>query len=190
MYNCYGGILDYPPKKNEEIFMKFNVKDLVKQAVIAALYVGMTFITYTWSYLEVQFRLSEILMILILFDRRHVIGLTIGCLFANFFNPTWMPLDLFIGTFATFLGGILMIPLQRKPFVALLFPVLTNAFLVPISLYFYADVPYFAGVLGVGIGEVTMVYILGNLLYIPLKRNKGFVELISNKENLISDKDE
>ena len=160
--------------------MNFSIRDLVKQALIAALYVGMTFVTYAWSYLEVQFRLSEILMILILFDRKHVIGLSIGCFLANFFNPTWMPLDLLIGTSATLIGCMLMFPFKKKPFIALIFPVITNTLLVPISLYLYVpDLTYWVGVLGVAIGEFVVVYILGNLLYIPLSRNKGFVELVS-----------
>ena len=164
--------------------MNFSIRDLVKQSLIAALYVGMTFATYAWSYLEVQFRLSEVLMILILFDRKHVIGLSIGCFLANFFNPTWMPLDLLIGTSATLLGGVLMFPLQKRPFIALIFPVITNTFLVPISLYLYVpDLTYWVGAIGVAIGEFVMIYILGNLLYIPLSRNKGFVEFIGEKEN-------
>ena len=186
MYNLYGGILEHPPKKNEETIMKFTIRDLARQAIIASLYVVLTLAVLPIAFLDIQFRLSEVLMILVLFDKKSTIGLTIGCFFANFLNPYWMPLDLVIGTLGTLLGCLLMIPFRKNAWIALMFPVLTNALLVPITLNFYLDIPYWIGVAGVGIGELTMVYIVGNLVYWPLRKNAGIKRLFPGDDKEIT----
>ena len=161
--------------------MKFTVKDLVKQAIIAALYVTLVLATIPISFMDIQFRIAEVLMILILFDRKFTIGLTIGCFFANFLNPSWMPLDLVIGTIGTLLGCLFMFPFRKNAWLALLFPVLTNAFLVPITLLIYLEIPYWWGLLGVAIGEIVTVYVAGNLIYLSIKNNNGIIELLESE---------
>ncbi|MDL2292656.1 QueT transporter family protein [Acholeplasma sp. OttesenSCG-928-E16] len=167
--------------------MKFTIKDLARQAVFAALYFAFTMVVLPIAHGNIQFRLSEALMILVLFDKKATIGLTIGCFFANLVNVASMPFDLIFGTLGTLLGCLLMIPFKNA-FVSLLMPVITNSFLVPVSLVIAfpsSEVvngnPYFFYCFTVFIGEFVCLYILGLVLYYILRKNKDFVSLVGGK---------
>ncbi|MDY0115275.1 MAG: QueT transporter family protein, partial [Acholeplasmatales bacterium] len=58
--------------------MNFTIKDLIKQALIAAIYLVLVIIFWEFSFKEIQFRIAEILLILIFFDKKSIIGLTLG----------------------------------------------------------------------------------------------------------------
>jgi len=55
--------------------------DVLKQAMLAAIYVVLVYIFQFASFGLVQFRIAELLMIFILFDKKSIIGLTIGLYF-------------------------------------------------------------------------------------------------------------
>ena len=84
---------------------KFNVEIIAKGAVITALYVVLTFITYPVSYgeLGIEFRIAEILVLLCFFNNSYIIPLTIGCFIANFFGALGI-VDAIFGSLATFLS--------------------------------------------------------------------------------------
>lgn len=85
--------------------MKITVKQLVRGAVIAALYAGITIFTEAISFGPVQFRVSEALTLLPFLMPEAVWGLTLGCLIANLFGGT--VLDIIFGTLATFLAALI-----------------------------------------------------------------------------------
>ena len=58
-------------------------KRLVKTAIIAALYAILTIILAPISYGPIQFRLSEVMVLLAFFDPFYIGGLTLGCLLSN-----------------------------------------------------------------------------------------------------------
>src|SRR5699024_4606063 len=88
----------------EEITLKENLTSrLVKTALIAAIYAVLTIILAPISYGPVQFRLSEILVLLAFIDPIYIIGLTLGCFLANLFGGLGI-MDLVFGTIATFLS--------------------------------------------------------------------------------------
>ena len=60
---------------------------LVKAALIAALYIALTLIN-PLSYGAVQFRVSEMLNNLVVFNKRYIWALTLGCAVANI-NSIW-----------------------------------------------------------------------------------------------------
>ena len=83
--------------------MKWNVKLLVWNAVIAALYAVLTISLEPISYGAVQFRLSEVMTLLAFANPMFVPGLVLGCVIANLFSPLGV-IDVFVGFFATFLA--------------------------------------------------------------------------------------
>ena len=145
--------------------------------MIAALYVILTWLTSLIGLSSgvIQFRLSEILMILPLLSvigTPSVIGLTIGCALANQLTGCiiW---DVLFGSLATLLGTLgtrLLRKIVPTP-VALLPPVISNAIIVPFVLkyayHFEGTIPFF--ILTVGVGELIMVEICGLLLMKPLR---------------------
>lgn len=156
-----------------------NVTSLVTAAMIAALYVVLSFFINTFSLASgaIQFRVSEALTILPAFTTAAVPGLTIGCFLFNLLSGAAMP-DVVFGTIATFLGAVMTKNLAKQfqgkkymPFLLPLPPVFANACIIPWVLktaYGLQDVYWYLFVT-VGIGEVLSCGVLGLVLYFSLK---------------------
>ena len=119
--------------------MKRNVKFLVHGAVIAALYVVLTYfqnILFPDSVsMAIQFRASEALCILAFFTPAAIPGLAVGCLLFNLSYAGALPLDFLVGTLASALAATGMwltrkVTIKGYPLPGLLMPALFNALLV------------------------------------------------------------
>lgn len=154
---------------------------LCQGAVIAAMYVVLTFISNTvgLSSGAIQVRISEALCILPVFMPAAAIpGLTIGCFLANLFmgNPA---LDIILGSAATLIGALGTYALRKYKYISLLPPILSNMIIVPVVLRVAYHLPdaYLYLVATVGIGEVISVGILGFILRATLEKNKAALKL-------------
>ena len=144
-----------------------TTRALTQGAVIAALYVALTYIASLLGLSSgvIQIRLSEALCVLPLFLPASIPGLYIGCLLANILTGC-VALDILMGPIATLMGAVGTYLLRSHPRLALLPPILSNAIIVPIVLrygYGMGDAMWYM-VVTVGIGEVISVGILGSLL--------------------------
>lgn len=156
------------------------LKDYVRQAMVAAIYVALVQIFHFSSFGPIQFRVAEVLMVLVLFDKKYIIGVTIGCFLANLLGSAIM-LDVIFGTMATAIAGILMHFTKRFVVIALFWPVIVNAIIIGLILtyaYKYGPFPFHFG--SVFVGQAAIIYLLGLPVYFALKNNKGFVELVEN----------
>lgn len=154
-----------------------NVKLLTQAAMIAAIYVVVTWLFAAFSFGEVQIRLSEALTILPVFTPAAVPGLFVGCIIGNILGGAVLP-DIVFGSLATLIGAIGTRMLRdRSPYLAPVPPILANALIVPFVLrYAYAvplPIPFM--MLTVGIGEVISCGVLGMLLYFALNRRKSTI---------------
>lgn len=171
-----------------------SAEQAAKIATVAALYGAMTLVVlsvfsgFAWG--PVQFRVSEALCVLALFCPEAVVGLTVGCVLANLINISLSAtgilglLDVVFGSLATLIGAWFTWHFRRKPLLALLGPVVANAFIVPAYLPFilagigfytipFAEISldtsyvamYVFGVVATGIGEAAVMYIVGLPLY-------------------------
>jgi uncharacterized membrane protein len=80
------------------------------------------------SFYAIQFRVSEALLILLLFRRDLIVGILIGTFFANLFGPLgggFAILDAFFGTSVTLVAG-LWIWTQKRFTLAMLAPIIFN----------------------------------------------------------------
>ena len=151
----------------------FTTRALAQGAVIAALYVALTYIASLLGLSSgvIQVRLSEALCVLPMFLPAAVPGLYVGCLLANILTGC-VALDILMGPIATLIGALGTYFLRRHPIPALLPPILSNAIIVPLVLRFgygMGDAMWYM-VLTVGVGEVISVGILGSLLRAALLR--------------------
>ena len=124
----------------------FTTKRICRAGIIAALYVAFTYafgaIAYE-GYLEI--RPAEALTILPLFFPEAVPALYIGCMLANLGSP-FLVYDVFIGSLATLLAalatwgvGKLIRSHAARVAVGGIFPVLFNAFCIPLIIVFLCD---------------------------------------------------
>jgi len=156
-----------------------NVKFIVFNAILAALYIGLTYLTYPVSYgdLGIELRVSEVLVLLCFFNKKFILGLTVGCFLGNLFGPMGI-IDAIFGTSATLISCYL-ITKTKNLFIASLFPVIINGIIVGLELMFLYEMPLYIGFLSVAIGEFIVVSIVGCLLFKTLKNNKSFNEIFS-----------
>jgi len=82
-------------------------------AIIAALYAVLTWGVAPIGYGPLQFRVSEVLKVLVLFDPWLVLGIGIGTFFANLLSPFAGPWDLAWMPFTDVAGGLLAWALYR-----------------------------------------------------------------------------
>jgi uncharacterized membrane protein len=157
---------------------KIVLKDYVMQAMIASIYVVLVLIFNFASFGLIQFRIAEVLMIFVLFDKKYIIGVTLGCFVANWLGGAlWF--DIVFGSMATMIAGIFMVLFKNKILVALLFPAIINGLIVGFYLtYGYLLGPLFLTIPSVFIGEFVVLFFLGYPVYIALSRNKGFMEFM------------
>ena len=144
----------------------FTLKDWIRQSLIASIYVVLVLVFAPISFIEIQFRVAELLLLLVFFDRKAIIGITFATFVANLFSPVpaLLPYDLTLGVLATFLSVYSMVIIKNK-YIALVAPSIFNGLLVGVSLYLALDIPLYFGIPSVFIGEFVVTYIVGLPLY-------------------------
>ena len=148
---------------------------ICQSAVIAALYVVLTYVFSAFASGVIQVRVSEALTILPAFTPAAIPGLFIGCLIGNITGGAILP-DIICGSIATLIGAVGTYALRKQHrAIAILPPILANTLIVPLVLrYAYGvvlPIPFLA--LTVGIGEIISCGILGNVLAAVLKKYSG-----------------
>ena len=146
----------------------------VQAALIAAIYVVLTYVLAPFSFGEVQMRISEALTILPVFTPAAVPGLFIGCLLGNILGGAVLP-DIIFGSIATLIGAVGTRLLRNAhPFLAPVPPIIANSLIVPFILkYAYGiplPIPFM--MLTVGVGEVISCGIFGMVLYYALRNRR------------------
>ena len=152
-----------------------RTKTITQAAIIAALYVVLTFVANTLGLASgaIQIRLSEALTILPYFTPAAIPGLFVGCLISNILvgSVLW---DVIFGSIATLLGAIGTYYLKKHKWLAPIPPILSNAIIVPFVLVYAYGVtdalPFLA--FTVGMGEVLSAGVLGMILLKSLEKHK------------------
>ena len=154
-----------------------NINFLTQAAMIAAIYVVLTYVFAPFSFGEVQVRIAEALTILPVFTPAAIPGLFVGCLIGNILGGAILP-DIIFGSLATLIGAFFTYQLRDKnKFLAPLPPIAENTIVVPFVLrYGYGvalPIPFM--MLTVGVGEVLSCGVLGMVLYFALRKYKNIV---------------
>lgn len=157
--------------------MNSRVKKLTFSAMISAIYFIFCFIEQSFASGAIQCRLSEALCLLPLFFPEAILGITIGCLIFNI--TTGIIYDAVFGTLATLLAGIITYLIGRfikntflRIFLGGLSPVLLNAIIIPFVIIYGYESPdqYFYLFFTIAIGEALAIYVVGSIIYFPLKK--------------------
>lgn len=159
--------------------MNKKIQFIVSQAIIASLYVVLTVVVGPFSYMAIQLRISEILVLLCFYKKDYIVGLTLGCFIANLFSPMLI-YDITLGLLATVLS-LICVSKSKNLYVAIIFPVLFNGLLVALELTLAYELPYFISVLEVGCGELIAM-IIGLITFKLLEKNQKVMNLLTMKE--------
>ena len=153
---------------------KFTLRDLTLAALIAAVYVVLTFGLPLPPFSGIQLRVAEAMTVLPFLFPAATPGLFVGCFIANLFSP--YPLDILCGSAATLIACLLT---QRMPnrWLAALPPVLCNAVIVGAEIAWFETgfgpgfLPAYAfNAFTVGLGELIACFLLGELLLAVLPK--------------------
>lgn len=158
-----------------------STRYLTRGALIAALYVGLTYVSTVFGLSSgaIQFRISEALCILPIFMPEAIPGLFIGCIVSNIVSgcAIW---DIIFGSIATLIGAVGAYLLRGLPmklkWVATLPNLVSNMLIVPFVLIYAYGVEggFLLLSLSVGIGEAVCGVIGGSVLYYSVKDMKIF----------------
>ncbi len=162
--------------------MNLTLKRMAINALVAAIYVNLTLVTSAFAYRDIQFRVAEILVLLIFFRKDYIFGVSIGCFLANLLGPLGI-VDAVFGTLATVISGLL-IAYSKRLFVASLYPVIINGLVVGAELYFLEGLPFWLTSATVAFGELIVVSLFGFLIFSKLRQQEYFLNLIDAKQNI------
>ena len=159
--------------------MHWSIKDLSQIAIMCALYVVLTYALAPLAYGSVQFRLSEMLVLLCFYNRKYSISMIIGCLLANLLSPMgiW---DIVFGTLAT-VFAVVGVCFSKKLWVAALWPTLFNGLIVGGELSIIYHLPFFMAAVQVAIGEFVSVSLFGCSVWKSVEKNASAMRLIDAK---------
>jgi len=168
----------------------FDIKFMIKTAIIAAIYVVLTWVLSPISYGAIQFRISEILVLLVVFNPKYSLALILGCFIANTTSSLgWY--DMVFGTLATIIAIIPMCFVKKLP-IAAIFPVISNALIVSFELGLAFDMfqpaVFWFNVLTIAIGEAVVLYLLGIPIMISLSKNENTSHLLEMNYNVVNNK--
>lgn len=161
--------------------MNHKAKFLVRAAIIAAMYVVLTYfqniLLPNSASMAIQFRISEALCILAFFTPAAIPGLAIGCLLFNVSSAGALPLDFLVGTLASAFAATGMwltrkVTIRSFPLLGLLMPAFFNALLVGWELTHYIGGGFWLNALYIAIGEAAVLLTLGASLYYTIKGRK------------------
>jgi uncharacterized membrane protein len=147
-----------------------HVQFIIEASVIAGLYAVLTILFAPISYGMLQVRISEALTILPAFTSAAIPGLFIGCLISNIVGGNGI-YDIIFGSLATLIAAVLSFKMPKSYLVPLP-PVIINAVVVGIILYYVLNVPIYMAMLWVAAGQIIACYGLGYPLMRQLNKYK------------------
>ncbi len=151
-----------------------KVNDITKQAIVATIYIVLSIALSAISFLDIQLRVAEMLMVLPFYNKKYTIGLTIGCLITNLSSPLGL-LDIVLGTLATFLACLIISNLKTKIFIPIVAAAI-NGVIVSFVLYYTLGLPLLFSFVTVSIGEFIAVAI--GVLAVSYAEKNEFVKNI------------
>ncbi len=155
-----------------------TTKRIARAGLIAGVYTLTAMITFPISSGAIQLRLSEALCVLPFLFIEAVPALFIGCMLSNIITACAF-LDVILGSLITlvaatltYLSGRIIKNTVFKIIVGGVFPVLFNAFLLPIIWLIYGapQYAYIIQVVFLIVGQALAVYAVGTPLFLGLKK--------------------
>lgn len=161
---------------------RLNSYSLAKIAIVATLYIGATLAVAPLSFGPIQFRFSEILVLLCFYNPEFCFSMILGCFITNLYSPLTY-YDLIFGVMSTIFTvfGIYLFG-KFKPFGKL--SLLVSTLFASVSMVFIAwelmllGEPFWFSLLTTFIGEFIVVTIIGYPIFKHLEKNDQVMKYI------------
>lgn len=155
---------------------KSKVQFLTQAAMIAAIYVVLTYLFQPFGFMDVQVRIAEALTILPFFTPAAIPGLFVGCLLGNILGGAVL-LDIVMGSLTTLVAASISYLLRKNKYLVALPPIIGNAIVVPwvLRIGYGLATPIPLMMVTVGIGEIISCGILGTMLLLSLNKYKNVI---------------
>jgi len=151
---------------------KIKTETIALTGITAAVYMAATLAVAPVAYGSVQFRVSEVMVLLAWVNPVFAPGLILGCALANLFSPLGV-IDLLFGTFHTFCS-VMMIRRTKNMAVASLWPTIFS-FIIGLELYIAFDAPFVVSTLWVMLGEFICITCIGCIVFAILRKNNAIM---------------
>ncbi|WP_124057404.1 QueT transporter family protein [Vaginisenegalia massiliensis] len=167
-------------------------QDLVRSALVIALYVATTLLLLPWSFGPIQLRLSEMLNFLGLYHPRYKYAITLAVFIANF--AQYGPIDMVVGSLTTLVSFWMAIkvgdwiiklwqayrPIPFNPILVkygtLVFFFAFNCFTIALMIsYLTVDVAFWPTYASLFFSEGT-VMLLGAFVFYPISQRLNFYQ--------------
>lgn len=141
---------------------------ITRAAVVAAIYVIITYLLKPISYGPLQVRISEVLTLLPMVESSAVFGLFAGCFIANLLGGMG-PWDIYLGSLITLISAYLTSKTDN-PFLGAVPPIILNMFGVSFYVSKLSGTPYYLTALMIGIGQFIAVACIGIPIFLTMKK--------------------
>jgi uncharacterized membrane protein len=156
-----------------------RIRSITENGLIAALYFILTAFIPSISFQMFNFRFGEVLVLLCFWRPDFGIGLSVGCLLANFYGAATGQtafIDMALGTLGTVLSVICVAFLSPRFIVSVIYPPIFNGVLVGLMLYYFYDfgsIALYVEMGWVALGELVVI-LGGYILWMLAKRAPWF----------------
>lgn len=159
---------------------KFTTSKICRAGIIASAYFVLTYFLQAISFGPIQARVAEAFTVLPLLFPEAVPALFVGCFLSNLFSG-YVAFDLFLGSLATLIAGILTYLVGKftkssklKFILGVIPPILVNALIIPLVFVLGGAEGVVYGVeLGlIALSQSVVIIPIGGFLYGALSRLK------------------
>lgn len=154
---------------------KNKIFKLSKIAIVAVIYIIATIAISPLSFGPIQFRFSEILVLLCFYNKNYCYSLILGCGIANLFSPLGI-YDVVFGTIATAIT-VFCIYKTKNLFLSSLWATFF-CFIVGLELFLLTQAPFWLTTITIMFGEFIVVSVAGVIIFKSLQKNKKFMEIV------------
>lgn len=151
-----------------------KILKIAKISIVAAIYIIATIAISPLSFGAIQFRFSEVLVLLCFYNKNYCYSLILGCAIANLFSPLGL-YDVIFGTLATVITAFCIYK-TKNLFLSSLWATFFCV-IIGLELFFLTQAPFWITTATIMIGEFVVVSILGVLIFKILEKNKKFMEI-------------
>lgn len=138
------------------------MKRTIILSLVAVIYIIFSLAIQSLSFGPIQFRLGEMLLVLPFINKKYSISLILGCFIVNLYSTLGI-VDIFFGTFSTFLMCFFITRVSNKWLIPIIAGFLTGS-MIGLELHLVFGMPLLVTSLTVGAGELITV-VVGVLIF-------------------------